>query len=164
MKTISITLSMLAMVLACASPKKETTETPVKVETVMQKQDLTNVINAYITLKDALVASDIDLAKAGTITLLSELKSSEINESIISSANQIAEAKDIKAQRAAFKTLTNQMIPVLKAASNDMTVYVQYCPMAFNNEGGNWLSLSEEIRNPYYGDMMLKCGRVTEKL
>jgi Cu(I)/Ag(I) efflux system membrane fusion protein len=46
----------------------------------------------------------------------------------------------------------------------DMTVYVQHCPMAFENTGGDWLSDSEKILNPYFGDMMLHCGRVTETI
>jgi Cu(I)/Ag(I) efflux system membrane fusion protein len=36
--------------------------------------------------------------------------------------------------------------------------------MAFNNEGAYWLSDSEQIRNPYFGDKMLTCGVVKEKL
>jgi hypothetical protein len=36
--------------------------------------------------------------------------------------------------------------------------------MARNNQGGFWLSDDEEIRNPYFGDKMLTCGSVTEKL
>jgi len=43
-------------------------------------------------------------------------------------------------------------------------VYKQYCPMAFDGKGAFWLSSSEEIRNPYYGDKMLKCGRVEETI
>jgi hypothetical protein len=32
--------------------------------------------------------------------------------------------------------------------------------MAFDGEGGYWLSDSKEIRNPYYGEKMLVCGNV----
>ena len=39
-------------------------------------------------------------------------------------------------------------------------LYYQYCPMAFNNKGAYWLSNEEAIRNPYFGDKMLKCGLV----
>ncbi|WP_420601742.1 hypothetical protein [Flagellimonas sp.] len=44
------------------------------------------------------------------------------------------------------------------------TFYVQQCPMANNNKGAVWLSTENEIRNPYYGDAMLKCGSVLEVL
>jgi hypothetical protein len=36
--------------------------------------------------------------------------------------------------------------------------------MAFNNTGGYWLSNSKEIRNPFFGDKMLKCGRIEKEI
>jgi len=53
---------------------------------------------------------------------------------------------------------------MLKGAVKSGEVYKQYCPMAFDGKGAFWLSSSEEIRNPYYGDKMLKCGRVEETI
>jgi hypothetical protein len=44
------------------------------------------------------------------------------------------------------------------------SVYVAYCPMANNNEGANWLSNDKEIKNPYFGDKMLRCGSVKETI
>jgi hypothetical protein len=44
------------------------------------------------------------------------------------------------------------------------SLFVEYCPMANNNEGGFWLSNEKEIKNPYFGDMMLKCGSVKETI
>lgn len=38
----------------------------------------------------------------------------------------------------------------------------RYCPMAFDNKGAYWLTEGHEIRNPYFGDTMLKCGEITE--
>jgi len=32
--------------------------------------------------------------------------------------------------------------------------------MADNNKGAAWISAQKDIRNPYYGDAMLTCGRV----
>jgi Cu(I)/Ag(I) efflux system membrane fusion protein len=34
--------------------------------------------------------------------------------------------------------------------------------MANNNKGAKWLSSEEQIRNPFYGDVMLTCGSVVE--
>ena len=44
------------------------------------------------------------------------------------------------------------------------TFYVQHCPMANDNNGADWLSKEKEIKNPYYGDKMLKCGMVSETI
>jgi hypothetical protein len=36
--------------------------------------------------------------------------------------------------------------------------------MAFGNTGAHWLSNTKEIQNPYFGDKMLKCGRVDAEI
>jgi hypothetical protein len=36
--------------------------------------------------------------------------------------------------------------------------------MALNNTGGYWLSSEEKILNPYFGDKMLKCGKIDSKI
>ena len=57
------------------------------------------------------------------------------------------------------------MINSLQAFGTDHhTYFVQYCPMAMDNEGADWLSTEEQIRNPYFGDKMMKCGSVKREL
>jgi Cu(I)/Ag(I) efflux system membrane fusion protein len=34
--------------------------------------------------------------------------------------------------------------------------------MAKNQEGARWISREKEIRNPYFGEKMLKCGSVVD--
>jgi len=36
--------------------------------------------------------------------------------------------------------------------------YQTFCPMAMNNVGAAWLQRSEPVNNPFYGEMMLRCG------
>ncbi|MDP4747411.1 MAG: efflux RND transporter periplasmic adaptor subunit, partial [Algoriphagus sp.] len=45
---------------------------------------------------------------------------------------------------------------------SQQVVYKDYCPMAFDNKGGYWLSETEDIRNPYFGASMLSCGEVKQ--
>ncbi|MCP4450592.1 MAG: DUF3347 domain-containing protein, partial [Planctomycetes bacterium] len=40
--------------------------------------------------------------------------------------------------------------------------YQFHCPMAFDNQGASWLQNVNDIKNPYFGDMMLKCGELTD--
>lgn len=42
------------------------------------------------------------------------------------------------------------------------TLYLQHCPMANNAKGASWLSAEQEIRNPYFGAAMLRCGEIIE--
>jgi Cu(I)/Ag(I) efflux system membrane fusion protein len=69
--------------------------------------------------------------------------------------------KTIEEVRKAFQQVSEGMIALSKAFGPlGQTQYVQFCPMADNNKGANWLSKEEEIRNPYFGDAMLTCGEV----
>jgi hypothetical protein len=38
-----------------------------------------------------------------------------------------------------------------------MPVYVQFCPMANDGEGANWLS--KMLKESFYGSKMLTCGK-----
>ncbi|MNG29248.1 hypothetical protein D3C84_1146450 [compost metagenome] len=51
-----------------------------------------------------------------------------------------------------------------KAGMADAELYVHYCPMAFDNKGAVWISTTKEVRNPYFGEKMLKCGEVKETI
>ena len=46
--------------------------------------------------------------------------------------------------------------------SFESPLYIQYCPMANNDQGATWISSKEEIVNPYFGDLMLHCGNIEE--
>ncbi|MFY7963827.1 MAG: mercury transporter, partial [Chitinophagaceae bacterium] len=67
-------------------------------------------------------------------------------------------------QRDHFTSLSKNMYELLKAAKANTTVYYQYCPMFNNGKGANWLSKEATIKNPYYGSMMLSCGKVQETI
>lgn len=87
--------------------------------------------------------------------------------------DQLQQKTGITAQRRAFHALSNHFYEALKSAGYDASpVYLQKCPMAFNDEEtGNWISKVETIRNPYlglhhphYGKGMLSCGETKEAL
>ncbi|WP_199851585.1 efflux RND transporter periplasmic adaptor subunit [Brumimicrobium mesophilum] len=71
--------------------------------------------------------------------------------------------KEIGELRKPFEEISNQLIMILKSfGAMDKAIYIEHCPMVNNNKGADWLSLEPEIKNPYYGDAMLKCGEVKE--
>ncbi len=39
-------------------------------------------------------------------------------------------------------------------------LYIQFCPMADGDKGAFWVNDTSLIENPYYGDVMLRCGFV----
>lgn len=122
------------------------------------------IIASYIQVKDALVNSNTKEAANASEQLGKLLEANKMDQQLVSAAAVITSSSDLKSQREAFKTVTDGLIIELKKNGTGMDLYVQYCPMAFNNTGANWLSLSEEVLNPYFGNMMLRCGKVTDKL
>ena len=77
----------------------------------------------------------------------------------------LSEQSDLENQRHEFIALSAHFIDwASQGLTSDETLYVQFCPMANDNQGAQWLSTEEEIRNPYYGDAMLSCGSVVEVL
>lgn len=126
------------------------------------------ITTSYIGVKDALVASNSTLAKSRSKELLTALAAQpakglsaaqvKVLEKLKYDSRHISETTLIDHQREHFESLSKNMFTLLSAAKqNTATVYQQYCPM----KKAYWLSDSEEIRNPYYGDDMLECGKVT---
>ncbi|WP_293293611.1 efflux RND transporter periplasmic adaptor subunit [Allomuricauda sp.] len=130
-----------------------------------------DLLKVYLDLKDALVASDQKqtqtLAKngAGIASELSGMQMDDMGKShttqLASQLKEMGSKSDLEGQREVFVSLSQNMIQIGQQMQGlNSKLYVQNCPMANNDKGANWLSLEEEIRNPYYGDAMLTCGSV----
>lgn len=119
----------------------------------------------YVRLKDALVASKSDEAKKVAAELQKSLGSLANAKKATESATKIAASTDLSSQRKEFSILSNEMTALVKATKLSMgSIYLEYCPMANNNEGAFWLSNEKQIKNPYFGDAMLMCGSVKETI
>ena len=131
-------------------------------QTTAEFKDLATAVtyNHYIAIKTALVQTDAELAQDHAKQMIAELENTEANAEIITTARKIANITDVNIQREAFSELTKSMAPILVGALKSGEIYKQYCPMAFEGKGDFWYSNSKEIRDPYFGDKMLKCGRV----
>jgi len=139
---------------------------------------INKVLSAYIQLKDALVKSDGTSSSNASKTLLiaiQEVNMSELNtdthaqwtkvvNDLKEDAEHISETKEITHQRDHFMSLSKNLYAVIKVSKSEMPVYYQFCPMANKGKGANWLSLENKIKNPYYGNQMLTCGKVVETI
>ncbi len=130
-----------------------------------ENENLGQAYANYIALKDALVASDAGVAEAKAAELAASLSKVENADDAMASATKVMKAGSLEAQRKAFVTLSNQMTELIKSA--DLTsgaVYVEFCPMANGGDGAHWLANEKQINNPYFGDKMLRCGKVKETI
>ncbi len=132
------------------------------------------LLASYMELKDALVNSDPARVRELAQLALKDLKALKkasgkeaqpFMESVEKNLASMSNSSDLKEQRTHFVTLSDQMIKMaVELDDKDHTLYVQYCPMANQDKGAQWLSWQKEIRNPYYGDAMLTCGEVRRAL
>lgn len=140
------------------------------------RKQLTDFILAYIGLKNSLVEDEAEQAKSRAQEALKQLE--EVDMTLLTDQDahmewmkllktmedhlgQIGSTADIGKQRTAFKPLSDGVVKAVTAFGvAGHTFFLQHCPMANDNKGADWLSLQEEILNPYYGDAMLSCGSV----
>ncbi len=132
-------------------------------------------LTTYYKMKDAFVAGDaskvsalskevLGKLKAISTTDLSTMEAAHVKQSL-RMLEAISENDNIENQREHLVILNENLVAIamnLESPSN--VIYVQKCPMANNNSGALWLSNNTEIRNPYYGDAMLKCGSVIDTI
>lgn len=143
------------------------------------QQQLGKVFTSYVSLKEAFISSDAEKVKAeasGTSHTVDKVDMKLLTGAahndwmtyltpMQNSLKEIQASADIEVQRKAFSTLSDNLYKSIKAFGlGGKEAFYEYCPMAFNNEGAYWLSDQEKIRNPYFGDKMLTCGEVKEKL
>lgn len=145
---------------------------------VQNENQLKTVLDNYFIVKDALVKSDGNataIASKELLTAVSAVKMDKLEmnvhmvwmkvlNQIKEDAEHISDTKDVKHQREHFMTLSKNIYTLIKVSKNETPVYYQFCPMANGGKGANWLSKENAVKNPYYGSMMLSCGKTVETI
>ncbi len=178
-KITALTIAIISLVfVSCGEGKKKAEPEVIKVETKEAKKEyaaskmeaefndpkIANIYKQYIKLKTALVNTNAEKAAAEASNLATLFAKVEMDEATLQEARTIVESKDVEEQRTAFFKITAKVEGLLEDALSSGTIYKQYCPMAFGNTGAYWLSNSKDIYNPYFGDKMLKCGRIDAEI
>ncbi|MCW9036376.1 DUF3347 domain-containing protein [Altibacter sp.] len=176
-----IVLPVLIITIIASGCKNETKNPEPEVVTVDTTQDnkqyeasaseaefndpkIAEVFNQYINVKTALVNTDAKAASVAASQLMTAFANVGVEEVALKAAQNIVESDDVEAQRTAFVAVTTSVEQMLTDNLKSGTIYKQYCPMAFDNTGAAWLSNSKDIYNPYFGDKMLKCGRIEAEI
>jgi len=177
MKKVLFILSCTLVLSSCGDGKKQAEPEVVTVDVNAKEvytaadtkasfddPNATALFQHYIDLKTALVNTDATTTKAIAAKMVTASDSLTGMESLNAAAAAIAATDDVEAQRVQFVPLTEGIELMVDKHLASGTIYKQYCPMAFDFEGGFWLSNSKEIYNPYFGDKMLHCGKVDSKI
>ena len=194
MKKLKMTVGILVMTLtltaiSCKDGKKDEPAAPMSNEMYQESMDDKDdmamsdnqdakaeaILKDYFNLKDELVGDDNDKAKELGATLAStfgnfdassysdseqqELK--DIMEDATEHAEHISES-DIAHQREHFKIISKDVTDMVAITGTENTLYQLFCPMY--DGGSNWLSMSKDVKNPYYGSKMLTCGEMQKEI
>lgn len=136
---------------------------------------VSDILPSYYGIKDALVAGDADAAAAKAGELLKAIEGVDrtkmpakdhtafmaIKDKLAFDARHISEKKEIGHQREHFAALSANMMTLARGVRlSEQAIYEDYCPM----KKATWLSNDPAIKNPYYGNSMLSCGKIKTTL
>ncbi len=144
-------------------------------------QSFGQLLADYYSLKDQFIAekdSGIAQSARSLIVSVDSLKLDELkaDSNIVSTASTytlgisaelkgLLGEKGLEEKRKSFQMVGDQLYDLIRTVQYDRAVvYHDYCPMAFNDQGANWLSNTAEIRNPYIPKKMLTCGEVKDSI
>ena len=142
---------------------------------------VSELVATYFDLQKALAADSTDEATksaqalAGLATKLKDASKANpqgafllqsIQETLTSSVQSIIDTDSLAQQRVGFKSVSAAMEQLAASFGEGLSqsIYKAHCPMAFNDQGADWLQPNEDILNPYFGSKMLKCGEIKEQL
>ncbi|MEO9475070.1 MAG: efflux RND transporter periplasmic adaptor subunit [Cyclobacteriaceae bacterium] len=142
------------------------------------KEQLQAVFLAYLPVKDALIESDVNTASKEAENLKKAIDEVDMKlvkdeahiewmkdlDVLQKSTESIRQETNLEKARMMLSPLSDQLFHTLKKYQVEVDGYRQYCPMAFDNNGAFWLSDSDKILNPYFGDAMLTCGNIEDHL
>jgi len=186
MKTLVSVLTLAFLFTGCGNSEHQHDAVPAEPGVTQQffespdafKADISNVLEIYFQLKDALVATDgtksrelaRSLSEAAAEVTAGDLNQNSaqfwvaLQEDIVHSSRSMIAEDDVDDQRYHFETVSFAMIEVVEGFKPvGYEVYVQSCPMV-RGGSADWLSKEENIMNPYHGDRMLRCGEVLRKI
>ncbi len=139
---------------------------------------LADVYAAYARVQEALAADDLETAHKAVEAAQAAVEAvpaesfpegrrdvwADHRAELVQVLSEVDELQDLEAARRVFSLVSETLAALARRVGSprDGPLYVIHCPMAFSNRGADWLQADPEVRNPYFGSAMLKCGDVTE--
>ncbi|XCN73677.1 MAG: efflux RND transporter periplasmic adaptor subunit [Candidatus Electrothrix aestuarii] len=122
--------------------------------------------NEQVALESAAALPPLTSSLTTALPQTAAKEAGELANRLEEGMHGVSAAGNLAELRTAFSPYSQAVVETVESyGSNDHTSwFVHFCPMAFDNTGASWLAPSEEINNPYFGAMMLRCGEVRKQL
>jgi Cu(I)/Ag(I) efflux system membrane fusion protein len=141
------------------------------------KKSLGPVYDAYFLAQSALAKDQFKAARNALVTLRQAVMGItgtpdeqagdlwwEIRDTLLAVTEHVPHWSDIGAVRSAFARIADPLTELESQFGHSGTLFVYrvFCPMAFNNQGAEWLQTDSTVSNPYFGSKMPRCGEIEE--
>lgn len=123
--------------------------------------DLKAAQEAFAAVSSAAQAVDMELFKDEAHT-----RWMKISTALIAASDKGKQAPDLESARDAFFHASLAVIELHDTFGHaaDAPYYLTFCPMARDNAGAYWLQTVDTVYNSFYGESMLRCGEIRQKL
>ena len=137
-------------------------------------ESLHPVYTAYLDAQEQLANDDLggflDTAKALSTIVASVQVTGLFGEQLgawKAAANKLRISSPITTMdeaRSIFEQMSGAILDLQSRFGNPTgeLLYTAHCPMAFDFKGADWVQRGTEIKNPYYGSEMHRCGTIQE--
>ena len=137
-------------------------------------ESLHPVYTAYLDAQEQLANDDLggflDTAKALSTIVASVQVTGLFGEQLgawKAAANKLRISSPITTMdeaRSIFEQMSGAILDLQSRFGNPTgeMLYTAHCPMAFDFKGADWVQRGTEIKNPYYGSEMHRCGTIQE--
>lgn len=137
---------------------------PTPSELTISTEQAVQLLPAYLAMQSSLAADDLAAAQAQAKAMMAITGHAGALPELI---HTMLDAESLDALRKPhFETLSNALIAAVQetpdAFENDL--FIMHCPMVYGDRGADWLQSNDQLQNPYFGAMMLKCGDVVETI
>ncbi len=131
---------------------------------IISTKQAVQLLEPYLAMHSALASDDLDAAKAQAKAMMSITGHVGALPKLLHTM-LAAESLDTL-RKPHFETLSNALIAAVKAdlPAFEGGLFIMHCSMVYEDHGADWLQDNEQLLNPYFGAMMLKCGELKEAI
>ena len=146
-------------------------------------ESFSKLLQSYFSLKNAFINADTAKVNSAAVEVIQFADSLDISElkgdtsgmisetakyfaaSISGSAKVVAGENKAEDKLREFNMITDALWSLTRTVKYEgQKVYYQFCPTAFDNTGGYWLSDKIDSGNPYMHDKGKDCSQVNDSL
>lgn len=152
---------------AAVAPTTKAEEPAAGSQWQLSNEQQTAILSGYQQAYQGLVADDWALWQQGTVAFQQAVAGiswpdhyPRIISALQASEGHIMHVVDLAQARTLFYRHNLGLLRLAELGLLGDGWYEAHCPMARDGEGASWLQPSAELQNPYFGQMMLRCGDV----